>query len=486
MSKEYLNPHYVWERMRRLASDAKATAKELWKELLRILKEISRFLRQRLSRNQKGTNPKEQPPPQDEDGRYAVLDGQDQQAGLYNALDHAIEAWTLQGEGRIIDTVTGADVTPTSENFLSEEELIRVLKAVETGSKIGGLKKLLSSGFAIGTFIPLDAKRLRAIIPQINQMKLPVFEVTNIDGDGISAPTKTVPITRRKVVLVEERRIVEVESKGEPSSTGRLFTRQPTNDMDFARIRSAQDIRRVPASQLAMPLPILQQRIADRDLYQRQFFEEVPGERPVQKRKVWEVVERPVEQEWTDEIEVADVPQAQLLEVLVDCSLSMRYFGAEGYHLAAALMTVLISKHFTDGSRYIVRPFTRQIGPAFTATTEAEKRELVRFIQNGLSKEAMRLLAGTEIVDAVMTAAHDVRLAARKDDRPEILLITDAGDRVFPLTISNILGNDITLHTVIVGQTGDGYDCSSSLRMCSHTYSHLRADMDKRRVVKMA
>jgi hypothetical protein len=394
-------------------------------------------------------------PEPDDDGRYVVLDASNAQQGSYDDLAKAEQAWQelTDMQGRIVDTQTGKEVTPNSGLFLTSQQL-----AAAINLSLGASKRFTLYDQKA------DPELIAKMIPEIARLKLPVFDITNVAGKGNPRPTKKVPIKRRKVTIKKVRRIVEVESTGKPEPTGRIPVVHPTDDVDIDRIRGVRDLTRVSSRQLAVPPSVLGLRVARRELTRPVYFDDTTGPAPIQKRKVWQEVEEPQVEEWTENVEVSEDPQSQLLECVIDISFSMQ--TNFGLNLAIALMCVLNAKHMTDGSRYLLRPFGTTVGKLKRADTERDKQQLGKYLMFKLPNE--RVGNGTSIWSAITVAARDVRALATREDRPEVLLLTDGADELSPEMVYEAIGDDVILHTVVTGGP-----TNESLRKHSSTYAEL-------------
>jgi uncharacterized protein with von Willebrand factor type A (vWA) domain len=210
-------------------------------------------------------------------------------------------------------------------------------------------------------------------------------------------------------------------------------------------------------------MELLMQRIAKRELLRRAYEEELPGKPTVTKRREWQEVEELEVKEWTEQVEVAEEQQAQLLEIVLDVSPSM---NGNSINMAIALALAVIGVHMDDDSRYIYRAFADYVSDAIHATTKAQKAALAR----ALMTQDNDVGGGTNILKAITAAATDVRGIARASDRPEILLITDGSDRLSSEDVYRAVGNDVIMHVVVIGQS------NYSLRERGSTYYELHFD----------
>jgi len=371
-------------------------------------------------------------PAPDNDGRYVVLDKGDQQVGSFDDLQAALEAWReVTGEqGRVVDVKRKKDITPR-DSKLSQEQL-EVLQGMFAGK-----------GAASHQVLGIDPDTVASLIEQISRLPVPVFDRVNYDGRGKKQPTRTVPITRRKVEIVKVRRKVPVEVQGPRRPGGRIFVPYPTEEPELTQMRSMTDLRRVPRGAFNVPPALLRRRIARKQLPVKTYVEEVPGPPTVKKRLMWQEFEEPKVNEWTEQVEVTEDEKAQLLEAILDVSGSM---DGNKVQIAVALMSTIVGAHLDDDSRYLFRRFANEVGDATDADTPALKRKLI----TGLLDQEHYLGGGTEILLALETAARDVKRRAKRGQTPEILLISDGDDSFTSAELYRILGNDIVLHTVLV------------------------------------
>lgn len=394
--------------------------------------------------------------PENEQERYVVLDSTDQQIGAHTELPNALEQWRGQtsSKGKVIDLKTGKDVTPKvygASQQMDATQLREVMKAMNAGKDTGHAD------------VGIDTALVAKMLEQINKLKLPVFDISNITGKGNERPTRTVPITRRKVTIETSRKQVWREETGAPQPAGRMEVPYPTEEREVRSIRRPSEIRKVGPRQLAHPL--FSERLARRTLPVEVYEEDIPGPPRVQKRRVWQEVETPKIEEWTEEVEVTEDPQAQLLECVVDVSPSMEGLGI---NLALATVGAVIGRHLDDGSRYFYRQFATVVGGSQKAATTAEKKKLLAWT---VRQKGHDLGIGTNIAGAVDAAARDVRAIATREDQPEVLLITDGWDTFSAEDIYRAVGDDVVLHTIVVGDASN-----SSLKQHSSTYCELNFD----------
>jgi hypothetical protein len=389
-------------------------------------------------------------PPPDDNGRYVVLDRYDNQVGSFDHQAQAEEIWRerTNTKGKIIDTLTKEDVTPKDRQVLNKAQIDQAFS------------ELAGKGVPYDRTYQIDLDLIREMMAQINRLAVPIFDVANITGKGRSRPTRTVPIVRREVTIVKDRRKIEIDAPGPRKPSGRLEVPYPTEDADNEPIRGPGDLGRVSPRQFAVPRRLLQHRIVNRQLTRRTFHEEVPGKPTIRKRKVWQEYERPEVKEWTEQVEVSEDPQAQLAEIVIDVSGSM---DLHRVCMAIALAAVVIGAHLDDDSMYILRTFASTISDETLAKTPKQKRDMLQL----LLRTDTNLGGGTQLLLAISTASRDVRRFATNDDQPEVLLITDGHDDVTSSDIYDAIGNDVVLHTVIVNAT------NHSLRSRSSTYYEL-------------
>lgn len=400
-------------------------------------------------------------PTPDDNGRYIVLDKTGKPVGSYDDRNKAEAVWRDQTnqDGKIIDMQTQTDVTPkVDKNPLTDEQMEAL------AGMVGGHN---ASHLFDSNDLSVDPDLVAELMRSINKLPVPAYDITNLRGRGRNTPTKTVPIVRRKVDIVTVKKQVEVELPGPRTPSKRIFVSYPTDDPEPTFVRGVKDIANVNPRAYALPTEVFNHRLVGRKLTRRAFQEEIPGEQTVQKRKVWQEFEEPKVNEWTENIEVAEEQQAQLLEVIVDVSGSM---GGININLAIALACVIIGAHLEDDSRYMYRQFASLVGKLTDAKTPAERRELMK----ELLVQKNDLGGSTEIIPAITMGADDVRERALKGQACELLLITDGGDGwVTSDSVYEAIGDDVTLHTVIVG----GYQ-NEALRQLSTTYYELNGNYD--------
>lgn len=389
----------------------------------------------------------------DENARYVVIDGDGTQVGSYDALAEAEQAWENQTsmQGRIVDTQTGKDVTPqvSKRTSLSDQQLSQLRS------------RLAGKMFTRRNPLSVDMSLVARLARPISKLPIPVFERTNLEGLGLTRPKKTVPIKRREVEVETVRKKVWVEEKGLPQTSGRVFVRTPTDEPEPVALQHLRDITKVSLSKLAMPREKLARDIVNRQLRIPGYVEEVPGEPTVKRRLVWRDEEELTVREWEEQVEVNEEDSAQLLETVIDVSLSME---GDNINLAVALFAVILQAHLDDDSQYLYRQFALDVGESAHALTPREKKAMMK----ALHKFDMELSnGGTDIMGAVRRAATDVRARASQGQTPEILLITDGADYVDPMQLALALGKDVILHTVTINGGND------SLREHSSTYYEL-------------
>ena len=390
-------------------------------------------------------------PPPDDDGRFVVLDENGQQLASFDKLEAAEEYWrdATNGKGKIIDTLKGSDVTPGRRSTLTSEQRRQIVEAAgkEPNPDANPLE--------------VDAKQVADFLRQIVKLPVPIFDLGNIAGKA-KLPTKTMHIKRQRVVIDKVKEIVVVDVPGPPQPGEQQEVPYPTDSPELVRIRRIRDLPRVARQQLGLPDAVLKRRLVRRELVMRVYEEETEGPPTVTQRRVYQEVERPRVEEYLQEVEVVEEPEAQLLEIVVDVSGSM--LGVR-INMAIAMALAVIGAHMDDGSRYIYRPFASFVGNPTRANSNREKRKLAKKLMN--IDEALG--GGTMIISAVQTAAGDVRAIAGSGDRPEILLITDGSDSITSAELYAALGNDVILHTVVVDSS------NQSLKVRSATYYELLA-----------
>ncbi len=391
-------------------------------------------------------------PEPDDNGRYVVLSEDGDQKGSFNDRGRAEQAWArlTDGNGRIIDMETREDITPRKDQ-LAEQQLQQLV------GLMGGSSTSRYSDFLI------DPRLVERYLKAINAMEVPAFDIVNITGNGKNQPTKTVPVKRREVTIERKRIKVPVQHTGPPKPRGLVPVRYPGTETELRPLRSIGDIRRVRRRDLAQPRALLRRRIATGDLRFVQQMEEVPGKPEVQTRLEWQEIEVPRVKEWTDNVEVADEQQAQLLELLIDVSPSM---GGPKVSMALALAAAVIGRHIDDGSEYLYRLFASSVGRLHKAKTPAAKRALLK----EMTDWSEELNWGTNIEEALHKGAADVRARANKDMSPELLLITDGEDHISAESVYAAVGKDVVLHTVVLNSS------NPSLFARSTTYMELWDD----------
>lgn len=401
-------------------------------------------------------------PSKDDLGRYVVVDSDGQQIGSFDDLSLAEHAWRTHTNqaGRIIDMQSRTDVTPQKDSGLNLDPA--QLRAISKAMKLsrGALKHYMA-----GNSLGVDPKLVRQLVSEVAKLPVPVFDISNIRGNSKAVPTRTIPITRRSVKIETVRRIVEIEETGPPAPSGRLVVPYPTEETDIQRMRTVNDFRRTLPRQWSVPPEILGIRIARRSLLRTTYEEEVPGTPTVRKRKVWREFEEPKVEEWTEEVEITEEPQSQLLEVILDISGSMH--GAS-INLALAMAASVIGRRIDDDSRYYFRQFANLVGNSTYADSPSSKRRLLRKMLDIDSE----LGGGTNIIRALEAGAADVRSSARSGDQPELLLITDADDHLTAEEVYRQVGEDVILHTVAINPIAT----NQSLKEHSSTYYELRYD----------
>ena len=330
-------------------------------------------------------------PAPDDNGRYVVLDKDDQQIGSFDDRSAAEEAWRVltHEEGRVVDVEAKKDITPRKSR-LSQQQL-DALRGMFAGK-----------GRASHQSLGIDPDTVYRLIEQISRLPVPVFDRVNYAGRGRKQPTKTVPITRRKVEIVKVKRKVLVEKPGPRRPGGRVFVSYPTDEPDLTRMQSMTDLRRVPRGAFNVPGVLLRNRIARKQLPVRTHTEEVPGPPTVKKRLVWQEFEEPKVHEWTEQVEVTEDEKAQLLEAILDVSGSM---DGNKIQLAAALMSTIVGAHVEDDSRYLFRRFADEVEDATDAKTPSQKKALL----GALLDQEHDLGGGTQILWALEEAAREAR-----------------------------------------------------------------------------
>jgi hypothetical protein len=391
-------------------------------------------------------------PEPDDTGRYVVLDEHDKQQVSFDGKKSALAYWQdVQGKkGRVVDTETGEDLTPQTAGYLSPEQLARAIRMV------GASKDFRDNELGI------DPRMIQEMMRQLNEMKLPIYDIANVVGRN-HGPTKKVTIKRRKVTIEIKKEIVEIDVPVVNAPGGRRVVPWATDDPELTRMRSMSEVTKISPRQLAVPEALRNHRIAGREMMVNRFHEEIPAEPTTKKQKVFQEKEVPKVEEWEEELEVSDEARSQLLEIVIDTSGSM---AGDSIWLAIALAAVLIGKHLDDDSRYFYRRFETQVGKRRYAQSTEDKAKMIRVIVEQADKE--RLGGGTNITTAIRVAAEDVRDQAASGDQPEVLLITDGTDSVSIQDVYDAVGQDVVLHTANVG-----YFSNESLRDRSSTYMQL-------------
>ncbi len=388
-------------------------------------------------------------PEPDMNGRYVVIDQSGQQVGSYDTKRAAEQAWSdLTSErGRIVDMKTKTDVTPRKGRL--------------TSSQMDDVTALMSSAAAgWRESMVVDEMMARALLEKINHLPVSVFDMSNLKGNGSRTPTKTVTIKRREVRIEKVRRQVTVEEPGPPRPRGTFPVPYATDHSDVEFIRSSSDIRRLTRQSLGLPRLLLERGIAKKTVRRVVNLEEIDGGSTVRTRKVWREFEEPKVHEWEEKVEVAEEQEAQLLEIVIDVSLSM--VGVK-IAMAVALAAAVVGSHIDDDSWYMYRLFAAEVGRLREFRTPGEKRKLI----TKLMRPNDSLEAGTDILLAITMAARDVRSRARSGQSPQVLLITDGDSPLSSEDIYGAIGSDVVLHTVIVN------DSNYSLRDRSTTYCEL-------------
>ncbi|HSD12501.1 MAG TPA: hypothetical protein VLC10_02990 [Patescibacteria group bacterium] len=156
------------------------------------------------------------------------------------------------------------------------------------------------------------------------------------------------------------------------------------------------------------------------------------------------------------------------LYILLDVSGSMEDPMENGMprHVWARGVTVnLLLEAVRGDAEYLFRPFDGQSHERREAATPEQAEKLIdHILSRGFSGN------GTNLMNAVRTAAKDIRSLGNEVERSELLLITDGQDQSMDdeAAVRKVLGDDIRLHVVLIGTE------SPALKRVASTYRSLR------------
>ena len=397
-------------------------------------------------------------PEKDDNGRYAVLDEDGDQIGTFNDLGVAEQVWETEtdSEGMIVDTLNKLDVTPY-KGHLSDEEVQEAIRLVQ-----GWGGKGFSRGYdRYRALTYVDADEVARLIPIINKLRLPIFELANAVGDSHNLPTRSVTVTKREAeITYKDVEYFEDVPIDDPPTTF-MPTPIPQDRTEIRPMREYGELGRVRPIELAMP--DFERRYATLDLPIDEDMEELPGDAPAKKVRRTRKEQTITPREWEEEMEVTEEPRVQNLALVVDLSGSM---GGPNINVAVALVAVLITKHLHDESRYSFRWFADYVDSASTAESTRAKKQLIEFVLDARSHD--QIGGGTNILGGIEAAASDVRSMARSGEIPEVVVITDGDDwNVTAHSVYDIVRQDVILHSVMIGGQ------NAALRAHSTTYEQL-------------
>ncbi len=397
-------------------------------------------------------------PEKDDDGRYAVLDEDDNQIGTFDDFAVAEQVWESETdkEGSIIDTEAKLDVTPY-KGHLTDAEVLEAIQMVRQWGVNG-----YNRGYDRFDLNPqVDAAEVQRLIPLINKLRLPIFELANAVGDSHNLPTREVTVTKRAAEMdwkdVEYFENVPID---DPPTTFQASP-LPQDRTEERLMREHGEIGRVRPMDLVMPdfVP----RFARLDLTVEQDMEEVPGDVATKRVRKYRKEQTIVPREWEEKIEVTEEPRVQNLALVVDVSGSM---SGANINVAVALVAVLITKHLNDDSQYSFRWFADYVDSPATAKSTRGKQQLVEFVLEVKPNDPIG--GGTNIIGGMEAAANDVRSMARGDEIPEVVVITDGEDPyVTAETVYACVREDVVLHSVMIGGS------NPALRRHSTTYEQI-------------
>ena len=399
-------------------------------------------------------------PVKDDTGRYAVLDEQGEQVGTFESFSAAEHVWNTQThrEGAIIDTLEKKDITPFKGHLTDQE----VEEALELVTRLGGpgfTRSLRRDRF---DETALDLDTVRRLIPVINKLQLPIFELANAQGSRFNLPTRKVKVTKREAVVDRQWRDYYEDVPIEEPPTSLLPSVTPQDHREVRPMRDFGEVVRV--SPLHTVMPDFCERFARRELPVVEYQEEIPGEVRTARMRKKRLEETIIPREWEEIIEVTEEPRVQNLVVVCDLSGSMFWDDVpKNAEVAIALCVVLVTKHLDDDSRYGFRWFADYVDKLVSGDSRRSKEDLIEFIMEASAKDEIG--GGTSIISGIETAADDVRKLTRSGDIPEVLIVTDGSDSVTAQEIFRAIGTDVVLHAVVIN--GD----NEHLKHYSTTYA---------------
>lgn len=453
------------------------------------------------------------PKPDDHgDGPFAVFDYEGKPAGFYPTYEEAVTQVqdNLNQSGTVYDLRTRTNVSPHRRwqerfsHFFSPHPLVQLPKLNQTksqqetssdGKPWGGeaplpgrmdgeteelvemLATMNTSAWSAVLLKP-DLDLVPQFIAELNAMhNIPVIDYYNLEN-----PDLTREVTIQEPVVVERTRSV-VHNEPVPITTTASSwepAAYPTNDQELRQIEGFSELDEIPLALLGTPTEFWAPQVAERELLVSEYQERI--ETPVAS-----TVERPVTRQepyqktvtHSRKIRVPDATKGQNLIILMDWSpstLSNMQAGCDNRRICMeiALASVVIGCHMKDGSRYLYRPFTGQVGALQEAPDEVGKARLIAALM-----VPPNLGGGTDIQSAITTGADDIRrLPHRKGDTPEILLLTDGQGAEDAGLISLALHGGVLLHTVCVNAS------NPSLRACSKTYMEMWTDANNHLILR--
>lgn len=155
------------------------------------------------------------------------------------------------------------------------------------------------------------------------------------------------------------------------------------------------------------------------------------------------------------------------LYILLDVSQSMEEPMGNGMprHVWARGVTVnLLLEAVRGDAEYFLRAFDGNSHDLHEAHTPDEAEKLIdHILRRGFSGN------GTNIMNAVRTAAKDIRSRGGEIERSELLLISDGEDKSMDdeAAVRKVLGDDVRLHVVLIGKD------SAALKRVASTYRTL-------------
>lgn len=307
----------------------------------------------------------------------------------------------------------------------------------------------------------INLRLLAIFIEKMLGMDLPCFRVArkvmDEDFDLVPIKKREQRTRRRETTRVEfEDRVVEFTEEVESPF--------PADEMSVRRLRVLSELRRLrPRAHIALPQALLAKRLVQRELVVTQFLALEPQEQHERKAvRIPQTVDEPYVHEWVEQMKVPKAPSGQLMVMLIDISGSMNWLRLT---MAMALSMAVVRRGRDNSSRYFLRFFADGIGDAHCGLDKAAKEKLLHSIPQLCAETSLG--TGTQILRALAHAAQDIRTERQAEDQPEVLLITDGDYGLDPAEILEVLGTDITLHTVNVGIP------NAALKKHSSTYAHL-------------